>query len=231
MQFAPTCIRQNSPASEDAPGRLPSLGRGRRSPQAPRPVPPTRQRPPGRPRHRCRYSFSFPSYPLCCSQGYPAGIDCLQFAFYTADAAFDLLEASTVGRIVTYLCQYGYTYHEGLIDPPYGQFDGVLIDQQRRQPPLDGRSRDRYLSAEREILRILPLHSGSASLPANRLCCPPFLPLMEEKGQKKIKGLGALRSTLRALRRGGSPRIGPGSLTADSMLHTLHVPGKVRRRP
>ena len=29
MQFAPTCIRQNSPASEDAPGRLPCLGRGR----------------------------------------------------------------------------------------------------------------------------------------------------------------------------------------------------------
>ena len=131
------------------PGRLPSLGRGRRGPQAPRPVPPTRQRPPGRPFHRCRYSFSFPSYPLCCSQGHPAGIDCLQFAFHTADAAFDLLEASTVGRIVTYLCQYGYTYHEGLIDPPYGQFDGVLIDQQRRQPSLDGRSRDRYLSAER----------------------------------------------------------------------------------
>ena len=145
-----TGTRPNSPASEDAPGQI------RRGPQAPRPVPPTRQRPPGRPFHRCRYSFSFPSYPLCCSQGHPAGIDCLQFAFHTADAAFDLLEASTVGRIVTYLCQYGYTYHEGLIDPPYGQFDGVLIDQQRRQPPLDGRSRDRYLSAERGDLADSP---------------------------------------------------------------------------
>ena len=159
------------------PGRLPSLGRGRRGPQAPRPVPPTRQRPPGRPFHRCRYSFSFPSYPLCCSQGHPAGIDCLQFAFHTADAAFDLLEASTVGRIVTYLCQYGYTYHEGLIDPPYGQFDGVLIDQQRRQPSLDGRSRDRYLSAERGGSCGFSLFTAAA--PLCRLTCfaaPLFLP-------------------------------------------------------
>ena len=173
MQGSPlhTGTRPNSPASEDAPGQI------RRGPQAPRLVPPTRQRPPGRPFHRCRYSFSFPSYPLCCSQDDPAGIDCLQFAFHTADAAFDLLEASTVGRIVTYLCQYGYTYHEGLIDPPYGQFDGVLIDQQRRQPSLDGRSRDRYLSAERGGSCGFSLFTAAA--PLCRLTCfaaPPFLP-------------------------------------------------------
>ena len=191
---SPTCIRHFSSAAAAAPAffarghscMYPANFAGVR--RRPRPNFAGARRPPGRPFHRCRYLFSFPSYPLCCSQGHPAGIDCLQFAFHTADAAFDLLEASTVGRIVTYLCQYGHARHKGLIDAAYGQFDGVLIDQQRRQPSLDGRSRDRYLSAERGILRILPLHSGSASLPANRLCCPPFLPLMEEKGQKKIKG-------------------------------------------